>query len=58
MKMKSLVDGMRWPKWMIAFAFLFSLVETGFGLVIPLLTMNFIDSFTEGAFLLEGFSRP
>ena len=48
MKMKSLVDGMRWPKWMIAFAFLFSLVETGFGLVIPLLTMNFIDSFTEG----------
>ncbi|MFC4355475.1 ABC transporter ATP-binding protein [Chryseomicrobium palamuruense] len=46
--MKSLVAGMKWPKWMIAIAFLFSLIETGFGLVIPLLTMNFIDSFTEG----------
>ncbi|WP_342527070.1 ABC transporter ATP-binding protein [Chryseomicrobium sp. FSL W7-1435] len=48
MKMKSLVAGMKWPKWMIAIAFTFSLVETAFGLVIPLLTMNFIDSFTEG----------
>lgn len=46
--MKALVAGMKWPKWMIAFAFLFSLIETAFGLVIPLLTMDFIDSFTEG----------
>lgn len=46
--MKALVAGMKWPKWMIAFAFFFSLIETAFGLVIPLLTMDFIDSFTEG----------
>ena len=38
--MKTLVEGMKWPKWMIAFAFLFSLIETAFGLVIPLLTMD------------------
>ncbi len=46
--MKALVEGMKWPKWMIGFAFFFSLIETAFGLVVPLLTMDFIDSFTEG----------
>lgn len=46
--MRALVEGMKWPKWMIGFAFLFSLIETAFGLVVPLLTMDFIDSFTEG----------
>lgn len=46
--MITLVEGMKWPKWMIAFAFFFSLIETAFGLVVPLLTMDFIDSFTEG----------
>lgn len=46
--MRALVEGMKWPKWMIGFAFFFSLIETAFGLVVPLLTMDFIDSFTEG----------
>ena len=46
--MKALVEGLKWPKWMIGFAFFFSLIETAFGLVVPLLTMDFIDSFTEG----------
>lgn len=46
--MKALVEGMKWPKWMIGFAFFISLIETAFGLVVPLLTMDFIDSFTEG----------
>lgn len=46
--MRALVEGMKWPKWMIGIAFTFSLIETAFGLVIPLVTMDFIDSFTEG----------
>lgn len=46
--MRALMEGMKWPKWLIAIAFTLSLIETAFGLVIPLLTMNFIDSFTEG----------
>src|SRR5690606_26691338 len=40
------------PRWMIVLAVVLGILETMFGLAVPLLTMNVINSFAEGGMSL------